>query len=487
MTFAARRLLTLKPHALVECGVFIVLPVLLAGCARYHPEPLAPAQSAERLESRTLTNAALRTFLETNLHHEITPWPAAAWDLDLLTLAAFYYHPSLDVARAQWAVAQGGEVTAGQRPNPTLTVTPGYDTTTTVPSPWIPLTYIDIPIETAGKRRIRRAQAAGLSEAARLNISTVAWQVRSNLRMSLLDLAISRQRSALLQKQFAVQQEVGNAIDQEVQAGAMSTSEALPYRIALQKTRLDLADAERAELDARSRLAEAVGVPVQALDTVQIAYDWRPPSDAVRDLISTDARRTALQSRPDILGALAEYAAAEAALQLQIAKQYPDVRLQPGYQYDQGDNKWSLGIVVDLPILNQNQGPIAEAQARRGETAARFDALQAKVLAEIDRAVDQLRVTEKNASNFQTLAAEQARRRDSVNAQFQAGAAARLDVLNAQLEVATADLLQLDGQVKLQQALGAVEDAVQRPMFGDGAAAALTDSRLIESPMKETR
>jgi outer membrane protein TolC len=195
----------------------------------------------------------------------------------------------------------------------------------------------------------------------------------------------------------------------------------------------------------------------------------------------------ALQSRPDILGALAEYAASEAALQLEIAKQYPDVHLQPGYQYDQGDNKWSLGIVVDLPILNQNQGPIAEAQARRHESAARFDALQARVLAEIELAVDELHVTENNASNFQALVTEQTRRRDSVNAQLQAGAAARLDLLNAQLEVASADLLQLDGQVKLQQALGALEDAVQRPMFGGASAAAITDSSLIESPTKENK
>ena len=41
----------------------------------------------------------------------------------------------------------------------------------------------------------------------------------------------------------------------------------------------------------------------------------------------------------------------------------PDVHLNPGYQFDQGDNKWSIGLTFDLPILNQNQGPIAEAKA----------------------------------------------------------------------------------------------------------------------------
>jgi hypothetical protein len=37
------------------------------------------------------------------------------------------------------------------------------------------------------------------------------------------------------------------------------------------------------------------------------------------------------------------------ALQLEIAKQYPDVHLNPGYEYDQGNDKWSLGLSVTLP------------------------------------------------------------------------------------------------------------------------------------------
>lgn len=453
--------------------------LLLAGCARFQPQPLSPAKHADDLENRSLTNVDVKAFLEQNLGHELAPWPPAAWDFDMLTLAAFYYHPSLEVARAQWAVARGGEVTAGQRPNPVLTATPGYSGTTTVPSPWLPLTFLDIPIETAGKRSRRRAHAAQLSEAARLNISTVAWQVRSNLRSNLFDLAITGQRVALLEKQFSVQQEIGSVLEQQVLAGAISRSEALPYRIALERTRLDLADAERLRAEARNHSAEAIGVPVRALDSVQLSFDWRQTLSPAVDLTSAEIRKAALQSRPDILGSLAEYAASEAALRLEIAKQYPDVHLQPGYQYDEGDSKWTLGIVVELPVLSQNRGPIAEAQARRQEAAARFNALQAKVLAEIDLAVAALRITEKNASTFRALATEQARRRDSVVAQFQAGAADRLEVLNAELESATAEQVLLDGQTKLQQALGGLEDAVQRPIFGTAATAPTPDSNVI--------
>ena len=64
------------------------------------------------------------------------------------------------------------KVTAGERPNPSLNVTPGYDTTTSMPSPWIPLGFLDVPIETAGKRGYRTAQAARLSEAARLKLAS---------------------------------------------------------------------------------------------------------------------------------------------------------------------------------------------------------------------------------------------------------------------------------------------------------------------------
>ena len=443
--------------------VLLVAAAALTGCARFEPKPLSSADTAARLENRFLTNAELRAFVQQNLHREVADWPPVNWDFEMLTLAALYYHPSLDVARAQWVVTRGAERTAAQRPNPSLNVTPGYDTTTVVPSPWIPLTYLDIPIETAGKRRFRRAEAAGLSEAARLSLATVAWQVRSRLRSALLEYDAGEHRQNLLEQQLAVQEQILRLLEQQVQAGAIASSELLPSRLGLIKLHLDMAEAQRSRAEARARVAESLGVPVRALDEVRLSLDSLVNRNAVADLSSAQVRQTALQSRPDILGALAEYTAAQAALQLQIAKQYPDIRLQPGYQYDQADSKWSLGIIVDLPIFHQNQGPIAEAKGRREEAAARFIALQARVLAEIDRATQVLRATEQTAATLRSLAVTQAQRRDAVAAQFKAGAADQTEVLSTQSESVAAELVQLDGELKLQQAVGAMEDAVQRP------------------------
>src|SRR6266496_284584 len=104
-----------------------------------------------------------------------------------------------------------------------------------------------------------------------------------------------------------------------------------------------------------------------------------------------EAKQCALLTRADLLAALAEYDASETALRLEIAKQYPDLHFNPNYEYDQGANKWRLGVSLELPVLNRNQGPIAEARAKRDETAARFTALQASIIGEIDSAVENYR------------------------------------------------------------------------------------------------
>src|SRR5204863_2870979 len=94
--------------------------------------------------------------------------------------------------------------------------------------------------------------------------------------------------------------------------------------------------------------------------------------------------------RADLLASLARYEAAQAGLQLEIAKQYPDVRIGSGYQWDQGESKWTISAGAELPIFNRNQGPITEAEARRKLRAAETLDAQARAINEIDRALQSL-------------------------------------------------------------------------------------------------
>ena len=101
----------------------------------------------------------------------------------------------------------------------------------------------------------------------------------------------------------------------------------MPARLLLQKARLDLSDAQRQQAEARARVAEAIGVPLSALKDVEVAYDLTSLPPDLDRLTSSEVRRQALQRRADVLAALADYAASESALQIGVAKQYPDIHL----------------------------------------------------------------------------------------------------------------------------------------------------------------
>ena len=434
----------------------------IGGCATYEPRPLSPAVTATAYEARSLDSPELRAFVQRNTQRQLDAWPPPQWELELLTLAAFYYHPDLDVARAKWGVAQAGVTTAGMRPNPTLGFSSQYNASSSGISPWTLGLTLDIPIETAGKRGYRIAQADQLSEAARLAIAGTAWQVRSRVRGTLLDLYTAQHTRDALIRQQRLQQDNVALLERRLGFGMASTPEVTQARIVLSQSTLALNDAQRLEIDARTRLAAALGLRSKALHRVEIAPDavTQPPS-----LPSTELREQALLNRADVLGALAEYAASQSALQLEVAKQYPDLHVGPGYTWDQGASKWALGLSVVLPVMNQNQGPIAEAKAKRIHAMANFNATQARAVGEIELALAGYRASADKLGAVEALLLAQSDQLRKAQGSFKAGETDRVALVGAQLELSQIELSRVDAAAKARQALGALEDAVQAPLM----------------------
>lgn len=453
-------------HVIALCarGVSLVFAcVLLVGCAHFVPKPLTPAQTMSELESRTLTNAALRAFIETNAPEIAKEWSHASWDLRAFTLAALYYNTDMETAQAKLASAEAAIVTAGARPNPTFSFSPTYSgPPLEFFSPWTLGFTLDVPIETAGKRGHRIAQARHLANAARLEVASAAWQVRSRVRNSLLDLQSAELTQNLLTQQQAAQSETVNLIEERLRAGQVSLLDVQLVRVTTAQTVLQLRDAQKQEGQARVRLAEAVGVPVSALTNVEISS---ARVEALSDVADAGAlRREALLNRTDILASLAQYNASQAALQLEIAKQYPNINVGPGYTWNQGVNNYSLGASLTLPILNQNQGPIAEAEAHRREAAAAFTALQAQVIGEVDAALAAYRDARRKLETAGHLLADQHKRMQSVQESFASGASDRVELLQTRLELGAAELARTHALIEAQQALASIEDAVRRPL-----------------------
>jgi outer membrane protein TolC len=130
---------------------------------------------------------------------------------------------------------------------------------------------------------------------------------------------------------------------------------------------------------------------------------------------------------------------------------------------DQIDNKWTIGFLGALPLFNRNRGSIAEAEARRTQAAARFTTVQARAIGEIDRALAAYRSAIEKATATEALVAELQKQERSTNVSFDAGEISRLDLNVIQLQLAVTQLARLDALVKAHQALGRLEDAIQRP------------------------
>lgn len=447
--------------ARAAAAALVFLAAAGAACVRYEPKPITASDGLAAVEARALDAPALKEYAAASGWS--AAWPPPAWDLDALTIAAFYYHPDLDVARAEAMTARRGIAAAGDRPNPTLGVSAGKNTTTpaSLLSPWLLTLNLTLPFETAGKRGTRMAQAGHLSEAARLHIGAVAWQVRGRLRRTLLAYEGARRSGELLALQLEAHDENVRILERMHEDGAVSPFEVTQGRLARAAAAAASLDAKRRMDEARVQLAEAVGITADAMARVELSgIDLERPALSPPDAA---ARREALVNRADVLQALAEYEAAQSALQLAIAKQYPDLQIGPGYEYDQGDNKWTLGLSLSLPIFSRNRGPIAEAEAKRAEAAARFYAVQTRAVAEVDQAIVALRGARERLTATSGLIRELTLQEERAAKMLEEGEISRQELVTRQIEARTAALTRLEAVTASEEAIGRLEEAMARP------------------------
>ena len=446
--------------------VATLLPLLLvaSGCApyKYHAAPVSPPALGATLESRSLSDPSLRTWMREAANFEPPSWPLPTWDLNALTLAAYYFNADMDVARANAAATDAAIKTAAMKPNPSVGWDAGYETA--AESPYILGFNFSLPIETAGKRGYRIAKATHLSEASRIQLAETAWQVRSQVRSALVDQLFAQETAAALGSQESLQSKYVDLLEARFRAGEIPLPEVTTAQIDLTNLRQALRTAEGQLGTANAVLAAAVGIPERALAGKKVSWlgvDELPAPDA---LPAPSIRAEAVENRLDVQRALAQYEAAQSGLQVEVARQYPDIDLGPGYAFEEGVHLISLQMGTVLPLRNRNQGPIAEAEAARKATGAQLLATQSTVIAQTDKALAQYEAAyavleEARRSTTQT----EAQRRTTYQ-WFKSGETDQLAAVSADIQAAVAERTRLDALHQAQLALGSLEDALQRPI-----------------------
>lgn len=432
----------------------------LCGCVRYSSRPVSLEENALAFQTRSLRDANVQNFVSGVVRSEARR--VERWDLDQLTAAAIYFDPALRIVKAQTAVVEASMTTAKTRPNPLVGFSPGYNFNAVSPvTPWIPGMTVDVPIETAGKRSKRVLQNKYNMQAAQLSLLSTVWQVRSNVQSALVQFGTAQRKLKAIEGEVEAQSALVQLLEQRVAAGAIAMTEAAPFRVARIRFLSEAAVARAASVQATNRVAEVLGVPPSAIEGVAFGDVTQRPVAISINL--SELRGLALRNRSDVLELLARYEAAQAALRLEIAKQYPDVHLGSGYQWDQGENKWNLSINLEVPIFNRNRGPIAEAEARRGEAAARIFEAQARVATEIDGLAATLKSAEEESRRAAEALEELRQQTRLTRARRAAGGGDSVEMQTAIVEEQAAEIAALDAEARVALAQAQLESALQAP------------------------
>ena len=430
------------------------------GCSfqSYSPKPIKPIEVSTKLQLRSPSNVEFEAFLRSQNYPE-NQLSIRLWGENEFTLSALFFHPDLNVARALLRRAQSAEITAAQRPE--IGVSGGLENhgQSNDKSPWTYRLAIDVPIITANKREAQVAIAAGLSEASRIEVAQTAWSVHSRVAKSLLEYQYLIALTSVLKDEVAMRSSIVEMLVKRMDAGMASSIEVSNARISLQKAeQAFVAESGRTPALAAS-LSNDAGLGISAFNQLSV----KPFEQATRVDLS-NLQYQSLLNRLDIRASLARYEAAEAKLRLEIAKQYPDITLSPSKALDQGDRIWSLGFSSLLTLINKNRGMIAEVNALRDVEVAQFEALQSKIIGDLNQTKAAYDAAAEASNKAQALLVSQQKRIQQNEQQFNAGLTDRLEFTNTQLENIIATENMLNSAYQLNAAKLNLEDVLQRPL-----------------------
>jgi outer membrane protein, heavy metal efflux system len=441
------------------------LTALLTACAAPARAPLEPAGTLQAFSARRLDEALPGL-----------PPAAAGWDRSQWLSAALQLNPELAEERAVVAAAAAAERTAAERPNPGMELFAEYLTSAAQSGAWLYGLSLDFLLRQPGERARARERAALQSALARSDLTETIWQVRAALRQALLDAAAARDESALLESLIDERQALLASDRARLELGDIARTQMLADELELSRARQRGQQSRARSVDAHARLAAAVGVPATALDGVPVRWDDWARIDTLTVATPQRWRSDALIGRPQIVHALREYDLAEIGLQSEVARRWPQVHLTPAYAWG-GDGvqqdvlndiarESAVGVSFELPLLNQHQGPIGEALARRTAAAEHLKAVQAGVFAQIDRAELAWPAARQAWADTYRAAGIAERQQQGEQRALAAGASERPSVLAAQIAVTEARLLVLEAAYTAEVAFGALEDAYRRPLEG---------------------
>ena len=446
----------------------MLIPLMLSACSfqQYQAKPIDAQANLAKLAEKDPSSPTFQAFLIAH-GYKSDQLPVQAWGLEDLIYCALFFHPSLDLAKAKSQAAALSVATTGESAIPTLNANLARSNDPDpVKKPYALGLSIDLPLDIANKGEIRVDHAKHLAEIAQLQIAQTAWELRSKLTQTWLDYQAKLHQIRLLSKEQAAHQAIVAIYKKRVTLGAASNVELSTANLQLQANAAMLNQAQQQSATLYNELASQAGLPLTQFNKLTLKSDLGLQSN--QDWPLAELQKNALLNRLDLRIALLRYASMESKLKLEIANQYPDLVISPGYAYEFADSVWSLGLSGLLSLLHKNKLAIAEASQLREVEAAQFEVLQSQIMA--DTAVAHAKLSEARTAltKQKSLLNEQQLQEKRMASLLAAGQIDRLAYTLAKLETVLAEKNLATAQHQYNDAIRILENTLEQPLSSAG-------------------
>jgi outer membrane protein TolC len=364
-----------------RCFALAAASLLFAGCTWYHPEPLAPRDTATSLESleRIRIDAATMPLPELATHRFD---PSDGLDIEEIAMLAVANNPDLKLARGDLGIARAQAFSAGLLPDPQLTISsdfPGAQGSTR--AFYYGLSMDVMAIMTRGANQ-KSADATVVRTD--LGLLWQEWQVISQAKQLFLRSRLQEATLPLLREQSDLSRTRYELMADALREGNLTEDTLGAALTSYNDARKQYTDAERAAVQTHHDLNALVGVAPDV--ALQLVDDSETPPVPLTDTRIDVALASLPRRRPDLLALQAGYEAQEQKYRAAIMSQFPSLNVGFNRARDTS-NIYTTGfqISLSLPIFNRNRGNVAIEAATRQRMRDEYQARLNQAYADVAR------------------------------------------------------------------------------------------------------
>ncbi|MEM7027003.1 MAG: TolC family protein [Pseudomonadota bacterium] len=258
-------LLAIRYLALASC-------IVITGCAKYsyQTDPIDPIQSQQQHISLTPEDAEFRKYVLT--HFPNREFPVKSWELSLLTLAAFYFNPAIQIAQSELDIIDAELIIAGQKPNPTIDLPVEYKTEPGG-SPWLFGLIGDFIFERPEKRKAKVDIVRAKRQAKEIALLQLGWSLYHNMHRDMINYYAQVEVGKYLTQQKKLLIEILDVLVQRLEFGQTSEFELSRVRLELQRVELALSNQGFQINDSQHKLFSNTGLLTTNINNNDVSFD----------------------------------------------------------------------------------------------------------------------------------------------------------------------------------------------------------------------